>query len=104
MNIEKKVFQKMSETLAKHYSIPAIDLILYHYGRWIKAELCHGAEMPSDNEIKSAVQDICDSCYEFGSDREALAACADDSALEKRDDLGELTGEFNEPDRDYLVD
>ena len=104
MDIEKKVFEKMAWALAARYSIEAVDLILDHYKESIKADLCLGEEMPSDAEIKSEVRSIWVSCDEFSREAEALAACANDSALEKMDDDGQRTGDFEEPDRDYLED
>ena len=104
MDIEKKVFEMMTAALANHYSVEAVTLILDHYSESIKADLCQGDEMPSNREIESEVKGIWETCDEFSSESEALAACASDSALEKIDDDGLRTGDFDEPDRDYLED
>ena len=106
--IEKKVFEKLAQLLASDYSAKAIDLILDHYEDHIKTALCQGDawgdySMPSDKEIESEADCLQEVCTEYHSEAEALAACAEDSALEKRDDQGSvITGEFDEPDRDYL--
>ena len=101
--IEKKVFEKLAQLLAGDYSAKAIDLILDHYEDHIKTALCQGDawvedSMPSDKEIESEASCLQEVCTEYNSEAEALAACAEDSALEKKDDPGEL----DEPDRDYL--
>lgn len=101
--IEKKVFKKLAQALAGDYSAKAIDLILDHYEDHIKTALCQGDawgdySMPSDKEIESEADCLQEVCTEYHSEAEVLAACAEDSALEKKDDPGEL----DEPDRDYL--